>query len=282
MHWVLAAAAFFACLPSSAIALPGSASTAALQVALKANGLYDGTIDGVRGPGTENAVRTFQRKRGLSADGFAGSTTRKALGRRGKPRLGSRALGEGDRGWDVAGLQFLLSKQGFPSGSIDGGLGAHTARAIKRFQAYAGLSADGVAGPATIRALTRPSPVSPVKMGQPVAAGVGDRFGFRGTRLHAGLDFPAPTGTAVVAPLAGTASWGNDPGGWGRFLILDHGNGVRTLYAHLSRREITEGTQVARGQVIARVGSTGGSTGPHLHFEVIVRGANVDPATAIT
>jgi peptidoglycan hydrolase-like protein with peptidoglycan-binding domain len=279
---ILAAAAAALVFAVPAHALPGRASTAALQVALKANGLYSGDIDGIRGPGTASAVRLFQRRRGLAADGFAGRRTRRALGRRGRPRLGSRALSKGSRGWDVAGLQFLLARQGFPSGSIDGGLGGRTDRALRRFQAWAGLPADGVAGRATLRALNRPSPQSPLRLAQPVSAPVGDRFRFRGSRLHAGLDFPAPSGTAVLAPRSATvAQVGYDGAGWGSFVVLQHGSGVRTLFAHLSSTAVRRGQAIAQGRLVGRVGSTGGSTGPHLHFEVFVRGANVDPLRAI-
>ena len=282
LRLILAALAAAFTFAAPAHALPGSASTAALQVALKANGLYSGDIDGVRGPGTASAVRTFQRRRGLSADGVAGNRTRRALGRRGGPRLGSRQLRRGARGWDVAGLQWLLARQGFPSGSIDGGLGGKTDSALRRFQAWAGLPADGVAGPATVRALRRPSPQSPLRMAQPVSATVGDRFRFRGSRLHAGLDFPAPSGTAVLAPRGGSVvTVGYDPSGWGNFVVLAHGSGVRTLFAHLSSTAVRRGASVGQGRLIGRVGSTGGSPGPHLHFEVFVRGANVDPLRAI-
>jgi peptidoglycan hydrolase-like protein with peptidoglycan-binding domain len=103
-----------------------SPNVAALQVALRAKGLYGGSVDGVAGPGTRGAVRDFQRRRGLAADGVAGPRTRRALGRRGRPRLGSRVLTGGERGWDVAGLQFLLARHGFPSGAVDGGMGPRT------------------------------------------------------------------------------------------------------------------------------------------------------------
>ena len=282
---LFAAAVACACLlgmPASAVALPGSASTAALQVALKAEGLYGGDIDGVRGPGTTSAVRGFQARNRLAADGIPGARTRSRLGRRGRPRLGSRPLTRGKRGWDVAGLQFLLARQGFPSGSIDGGLGGKTDRALRRFQAWAGLAADGVAGPGTIAALKRASPQSPLAFGRPVNAPLGDRFRFRGSRLHAGLDFPAANGTPVVAGRSGqVASTGYDPSGWGRFVIIDHGSGVRTLSAHLSAITVSRGAAVGQGARIGRVGSTGASSGPHLHFEVLVRGANVDPLRAI-
>src|SRR5829696_1482228 len=88
-------------------ALPGRASTAALQVALRANGLYTGDIDGLSGPETGGAARRFQRRRGLVADGVVGVRTRRALGRRGRPGIGTRLMRRGMSGWDVAGLQFL-------------------------------------------------------------------------------------------------------------------------------------------------------------------------------
>src|SRR4051812_34549656 len=99
---------------------------AALQLALRTQGYYGATIDGVLGPATARGVRRFQARHGLVADGVAGPATRAALGRRGRPRLGARAIVAGARGYDVAGLQFLLARAGFPSGSLDGGMGPRT------------------------------------------------------------------------------------------------------------------------------------------------------------
>jgi murein DD-endopeptidase MepM/ murein hydrolase activator NlpD len=276
---VAVCAAALVCAPASA--LGGRSSTAALQVALKARGLYGGDIDGLRGPGTTSALMAFQRRAGLAADGVAGPRTRGALGRRGRPALGRRVLRAGKAGWDVAALQFELSRHGFPCNTIDGGFGARTDAALRRFQAWAGLTADGIAGPATFAALRRPVPRSPVRLARPVAAPVGDRFGFRGSRLHAGLDFPAPSGARVASAGTGTvASVGYD-GGWGRYVIVAHAAGVRTLYAHLSSVTVGRGTRVSAGYRVGSVGATGAATGPHLHFEVTVRGANVDPLGAI-
>jgi peptidoglycan hydrolase-like protein with peptidoglycan-binding domain len=94
------AAALFA--PASAEAV--SSRVAALQTALRAEGLYHGDTDGIDGPQTRAAVRRLQARRGLVVDGVAGPRTRRALGRRGRPALGSRPLRRGARGWDVAAL----------------------------------------------------------------------------------------------------------------------------------------------------------------------------------
>src|SRR5919204_6530358 len=138
---VLAALAF----PGVARAV-GSSQVAALQVALSARGLYAGTIDGVAGPATSQAVRRFQRRVGLAPDGVAGPATRRKLGRHGLPELGRRQLRLGAVGWGVARLQFLVAWHGFPSGAIDGGYGQHVLRAVRSYQRWAGLPVDGAAG----------------------------------------------------------------------------------------------------------------------------------------
>ena len=257
----------------------GNPEVAALQVGLRSRGLYQGTVDGVLGPGTENAVRRFQRRAGLPVDGVPGKRTRKAFGRYGKRApLGGRALLLGNRGWDVAALQFALAWHGFPSGPIDGDFGSHTYEALRKFQRREGITPDGIAGPTTFAALRGPLPRSPVPMAHPLIGPIGDVFGPRGNRFHAGLDFPAPKGAAIGAARAGEvvfAGWGGN--GWGNMVVIAHGSGVRTLYAHLSRMSVKPGKDVVAGTTIGFVGASGRATGPHLHFEVLVRGANVDP-----
>jgi len=280
---LLAAAALTTALtalaPPAQAARMGNPGLAAVQVALRARGLYDGTVDGVAGPATNAAVRSLQRRHGLATDGIAGPQTMHALGRLGRPRLGHRAIGTGKAGFDVAELQFLLAWHGFPSGAIDGGFGSHTDAALRRFQRWAHTSADGVAGPATIRSLLTPPPRSPLGFAIPIRASVGDGFGPRGDHFHPGLDFPASTGTAVFAARSGTVtSAGWRSGGYGYMVSVAHGSGVRTMYAHLSSIAVRRGARVAAGTLVGRVGSTGLSTGPHLHFEVRLRGAALDPA----
>jgi murein DD-endopeptidase MepM/ murein hydrolase activator NlpD len=255
---------------------------AALQSALHAKGLYAGTIDGIAGPGTRAAVRRFQARRGLAVDGIAGPATRRALGRRGRPSLGRRPIGRGDRGWDVAALQFLLETHGFPLGPVDGDLGPRGIAALMRFQAWAGLAADGVAGPATLARLRRPRPRSILRFAWPMRAAIGDRFGPRGTGFHPGLDFPAPYGTPVAAAGYGCVSFaGYDSGGYGNLVIVAHRFGMTSWYAHLSSIAVGRGTCVVAGTRIGRVGTTGYSTGPHLHFELRVRGAAVNPLSGL-
>jgi murein DD-endopeptidase MepM/ murein hydrolase activator NlpD len=260
----------------------GEPSVAALQVALRAKGFYSGTVDGVLGPETAEAVRRLQRNAGLTVDGVVGANTRAALGRYGRPALGSRTLAGRIVGWDVAQLQFMLAWHGFPSGPLDGRFGPRTAGAVRRFQAWAGLAPDGVAGPSTLAALRTPQPASPIALAWPLGVPVTDVFGPRGNRFHTGIDFPAPTGTPVGAAGAGHVTYAGElKGGWGLVVTIAHGSGVRTMYAHLSQIDVKLGARIAAGTRVGLVGATGHATGPHLHFEVRLRGAAIDPLTAL-
>lgn len=118
----------------------------------------------------------------------------------------------------------------------------------------------------------------------PVVGPVGSGFGFRDdpfsgrTALHTGLDFPSDTGTPILAAAGGVVLNTEQHSAYGNMIELDHGNGLVTRYAHASRLLARTGDIVKRGQLIAEVGSTGRSTGPHLHFEVLVDGVPQDPA----
>jgi murein DD-endopeptidase MepM/ murein hydrolase activator NlpD len=272
------AAALVAAALTASAASAQSADVAALQVALRAKRLYAATIDGVYGPLTTAGVRAFQARRGLAVDGVAGSATRRALGWRGRPRLGMRTLAAGAAGWDVASLQFLLARHGFPSGAFDGLLGARTDAAVRRFQSWAELAADGLAGRATISRLRTPPPVSPLIFAPPVAAPIGDLFGPRGDRFHSGVDYPVAAGTTIRAAGRGCVSFaGWSPGGYGHLVVISHRLGMTSWYAHLSAITVRAGNCVVAGTPIGRAGSTGHSTGPHLHFELRLRGAAVAP-----
>lgn len=98
---------------------------------------------------------------------------------------------------------------------------------------------------------------------------------------HGGTDIGASYGSAIYAADSGKVVSSSDGwnGGWGNYVMIDHGNGMQTLYAHMSSRAVSVGQTVKRGQTIGYVGSTGMSTGPHLHFEMYVNGARIDPQT---
>jgi peptidoglycan hydrolase-like protein with peptidoglycan-binding domain len=272
----LVVAALVLAAPAPAVAASGR--TAALQVALRAVGLYDGAVDGIRGPGTRAAIVAFQARRGLAVDGIAGPATRRALGRRGRPAWGSRPLHRGQRGWDVAVLQFKLARHGFPSGTVDGGFGWHVDAALRRFQRFSGLPADGVAGPATRIALRRARPTTPLRFLAPVPVAPTDRFGPRGARFHSGVDFPLDRGDRVAAAGRGCVEFaGYDSGGYGNLVVIRHRLGVTSWYAHLSRITVALGECVVAGERIGLAGATGTATGPHLHFEIRVNDAVIDP-----
>ncbi len=116
----------------------------------------------------------------------------------------------------------------------------------------------------------------------PVTGGtVTSRFGRRSGGTHTGIDIALPTGTSIVAADGGTVTFAGWSGGYGYVVKISHGSSTQTWYAHCSALLVSAGQQVAKGQPIARVGSTGNSTGPHLHFEVRINGSAVNPAPYI-
>ena len=114
-------------------------------------------------------------------------------------------------------------------------------------------------------------------------AAISSRFGkridpfLRQPALHTGVDFRSPKGSPVQSTAAGTIVSAKYNGGYGKMVEIDHGNGVTTRYSHLSRILVKAGDRVAKGDIVARVGSTGRSTGPHLHYEVRIDGNAIDP-----
>ncbi len=118
----------------------------------------------------------------------------------------------------------------------------------------------------------------------PVTGTITSPFGWRSNPFggapdfHPGLDIAAPTGTTVTAAAGGTVIMAQWYGGYGNYISIDHGGGYSTGYGHLSAIYVANGQTVSRGQAIGAVGSTGASTGPHLHFEVRINGKAVDPA----
>lgn len=122
-------------------------------------------------------------------------------------------------------------------------------------------------------------PVSNIDL-ERVASGYGYRIDpvYKTVKLHAGIDFTAPSGTPIYATAAGTVETaGFHAGGYGNHIIINHGYGYKTLYGHMVRLKKRAGQRVTRGEVIGWVGSTGKSTGPHCHYEVIKNGNKIDP-----
>lgn len=119
---------------------------------------------------------------------------------------------------------------------------------------------------------------------RPLPGEVGSEYGPRvhpvhgDLRQHHGVDIGAPTGTPIHAYAAGTVSFAGTQGGYGKIVIIDHGNGITTRYAHQSAMDVAVGDRVGAGDVIGRVGATGTATGPHLHFEIRRDGESIDPA----
>lgn len=118
----------------------------------------------------------------------------------------------------------------------------------------------------------------------PVDGPVGSGFGFRTDpftgrgALHTGLDYPVDVGTPIAAAAGGVVRTAETHAAYGRMVEIDHGNGLVTRYAHASKLLVQPGDLIRRGQTIAEVGNTGRSTGPHLHFEVLVEGVPQNPA----
>ncbi len=114
-------------------------------------------------------------------------------------------------------------------------------------------------------------------LGWPVSGPVTSGFGLRWGRMHEGIDIAVAEGTPVRAAGAGTVIYAGWMGGYGNLVVVDHGNGLSTAYAHHSSLGVGVGQTVTAGQVVSYSGNTGNSTGPHVHFEVRVNGSAVDP-----
>lgn len=138
---------------------------------------------------------------------------------------------------------------------------------------------DALAKLETVKAAARVMPIHNPAPGQAVSSSFGVRRDpiLRTPAMHAGIDFRATPGTAIRAAGAGVVVKAGWNGGYGRMVELDHGNGLSTRYAHMSRIRVKEGDRLDTGDVVGEVGSSGRSTGPHLHYEVRRNGNAVDP-----
>lgn len=119
-----------------------------------------------------------------------------------------------------------------------------------------------------------------ISLSKPVSGIISSRFGARSSirsSAHTGLDIATSTGTPVAAAASGTVTFAGWKGSYGNLMVITHSNGVQTYYGHCSKLYFSAGATVSQGQTIAAVGSTGNSTGPHLHFEIRVNGVAYNP-----
>ena len=115
---------------------------------------------------------------------------------------------------------------------------------------------------------------------RPISGTITSRFGARSSirsSAHTGLDISAPKGTPIKAAASGTVTFAGWKGSYGYMLVISHGNGVQTYYAHCNQLYASVGQSVSQGETVAAVGSTGNSTGPHLHLEVRINGVAYNP-----
>jgi len=246
------------------------------------------TGPGIFGPRTEEALQEFQRANNLTPNGIYNQATRQAMS-----RIFAHDVRRGARGKVVEGLQERLVELGYLTEQQrrtgPGIFGPQTEAALKKFQREHQIEATGVLGPQTYRTLQTASARSPqngdsTPSGRPVDAPITSRFGWRrdpftgARKFHGGIDFGARAGTRVSSTAGGRVVFaGFNNGGFGNLVIVEHGNGYRTYYAHMSQINVREGQTVTDGQKVGEVGSTGRSTAPHLHYEIRRNNERIDP-----
>lgn len=214
----------------------------------------------------------------------------------------ANVLRPGSRGAAVKKLQRALRARGIKV-PVDGAYGARTRAGVRILQRRMKVRATGIADAAVLTRLkitvrtvaTGPAaglgatftsyPVPEPNDTTPSGAGfvwpangvVSSPFGPRWGRMHEGLDIAAPEGRPIRAAKAGVVITAEAQSGYGNLVVIDHGNGETTRYGHMSAFGVSKGATVAIGQQIGLVGNTGRSTGPHLHFEIRIGGAAMDP-----
>lgn len=252
------------------------------------------TVDGKFGANTQAAVKKFQSANGLTADGICGAKTWAALTTQYNAIKSYSTVRNGSSGNDVRTLQTMLNAVSNAGLTVDGKFGANTQAAVKKFQSANGLAADGICGVKTWAALVsryNASRASSNTFIWPLSSSFTKITSYTGNRVnpitnqrqnHGGIDISATKGAAVYASAGGTLYVGNSGcthnygkstscgcgGGYGNYVYIKHSNGTYTYYAHLSTVDVKSGSTVSQGQKIGTVGSTGSSTGYHLHFEM--------------
>jgi peptidoglycan hydrolase-like protein with peptidoglycan-binding domain len=250
-------------------------NVAGLQTALAVKGFYRAAIDGIRGPQTDAALRAFRRSLRLTSVDVVDGRTLSGLGALGRPRYGTRVLRRGTVGLDVAALQFELRYHGFPNGER-GTFGRQTVAALTRFQRYARIPADGVAGRSTYDALAIPPPAAP-KLRSPLGAVT------RATAVGNAVELSCSYATPVAAVLAGAVVFAaNRAGGYGYTVITRDARGLEVVYAHLARIDVEKGKSVVPGALVGLAGWTGKKRAEaSLRLELRLRGAQLNAYDAV-
>ncbi len=148
---------------------------------------------------------------------------------------------------------------------------AQEAKARAAVSSRSSVSSRGASIPATGASFMRPV----------VGGTITSPYGYRTSGFHTGLDIAIATGTPIYASASGTVKFAGTQGGYGKLVIIDHGNGYQTYYAHCSALYVSAGQTVNQGDNISAVGSTGNSTGPHVHFEIRYNGNTLNPQNYI-
>lgn len=142
-------------------------------------------------------------------------------------------------------------------------------------------ASSGSSNFSTSRALNYSKVDLGMKLIRPVSGVLTSRYGKRWGTTHTGIDIGASTGTSVKAAASGTVTFAGWKGQLGNLVVISHGNGIQTYYGHCSKILVKAGQKVSAGDIISKVGSTGRSTGPHLHFEIRINGGSINPQSYI-
>ena len=227
-------------------------------------GNVGGTLSGIGGAAASAGLNAYATKRALK--GVLGKQAEKTAGK----SLLSRVFGLFKNPFAVASEEGIGAA--LEATAVDLGVGA--VAAVGGAYDHGDMGSTGQGGPIS----GGHQNVTPVPRGTPVTSPYGQRGGGKKTKgFHHGLDFGAKLGTKVYAHDAGVVTIVGNGGGYGNYIEIDHGS-YRTRYAHLKQISVSRGQKVSGGTVIGLSGNTGNSTGPHLHFEVLVNGKKVNPA----
>ncbi|NEP17315.1 MAG: M23 family metallopeptidase [Leptolyngbya sp. SIO4C1] len=207
----------------------------------------------------DSEIEILRERAGLSETDFTGSQPDAELSRRLPPRGGALEAG------DALSL-YSLAEQRMPqlSSLLDGRVKPALEETLAAEEAEAAAYPDG----------------KPLNIPLEVSSSFGLRpnpFGGRSYEIHSGIDFKGPYGTPIVAAAKGRVKQAGYNGGYGNSVTLDHGYGYETLYAHMSDVTVAVGDTLKRGDVVGHLGSTGRSSGPHLHYGIYRQGEAVDP-----